>query len=77
MIKFGRDLTNGVIIGDYTVTGKLFYEDREQSQNLIGSSEKEVLEKAQEQKDKWKSQMGEAFDWIYPNKDAWTVKFYA
>lgn len=73
MLRFGYDETNGQVIGDISLTGQLYYENRPQGQSFYASTERGITEEAEtlvnQITKEWSDIPG-----VYDNPEQWTVR---
>jgi hypothetical protein len=75
MTRFGIDDVNGIVIGDIEITGKLFYDGRQQGNTLHGKDEVELRKLAVIEKERIKSEQGNEFKWLF-REDIWELRIY-
>ena len=76
MLRFGYDETNGTVIGDISVTGQLYYQDKPQGQSFHASNEYALLRLADARIEQFRTDCGSMFDYIYPDKSGWSMRIY-
>jgi hypothetical protein len=75
MTRFGIDDVNGIVIGDIEITGKLFYDGRQQGNTLHAKDEVELRKLAVIEKERIKSEQGNEFKWLF-REDIWELRIY-
>jgi len=73
MIDFNLETTNAIVIGDHYKTGQLYYESRPQGPQILGDSDKEVIELARIAKKKMINACGTVAHLIY-SKNTWELR---
>jgi len=73
MMKFGYDDVNGFVFGGNSYHGKLFYDNRQQGNDLYADTETELITLAEEKVKQYKTEYAGI---CYNNGKEWTLRIY-